>query len=265
MAENETTDRDDAEPALTEGRRRLLAQIEDWLETPMLVLALLWLLLLVVELVFGLTPFLAAARTAIWLLFVLDFLFRFVVAPEKLSFLRRNILTLPSLLLPAVRLLRVARILRLAAAARGLRLVRLVGSLNRGIAALRGTMRARGLPYVIAATLLVAIVGAAGMYAFERGAGGPGFGSYGEALWWTAMLLTSIGSEVWPQTAEGRLLCLLLSVYGFAVFGYVTATFASLFIGVDLARGPDAAIRSTLREVERELGRLRQQLEARGG
>lgn len=33
------------------------------------------------------------------------------------------------------------------------------------------------------------------------------------------MLLTTMGSEYWPQTAEGRILCLLLSVYAFAVFG----------------------------------------------
>ena len=47
------------------------------------------------------------------------------------------------------------------------------------------------------------------------------------------MLLTSIGSEYWPQTAEGRVLCFLLSLYGFAVFGYVTAVLASFFVGRD--------------------------------
>src|SRR3546814_15468359 len=69
------------------------------------------------------------------------------------------------------------------------------------------------------------------MYAFESG--DEGFRSYGEALWWTAMLVTSIGSEFWPQTAEGRILCLIISIYGFAIFGYVTATLASLFVGQD--------------------------------
>ena len=54
-----------------------------------------------------------------------------------------------------------------------------------------------------------------------------GFTSYGDALWWTAMLTTSIGSEFWPKSPEGRILCFLLSVYGFAVFGYITAAFAS--------------------------------------
>lgn len=47
------------------------------------------------------------------------------------------------------------------------------------------------------------------------------------------MLLTTIGSEYWPQTAEGRVLCFLMSLYGFGVFGYVTAALASFFIGRD--------------------------------
>ncbi|MFN7146641.1 MAG: ion channel, partial [Myxococcota bacterium] len=56
---------------------------------------------------------------------------------------------------------------------------------------------------------------------------------YATALWWTAMLLTTMGSETWPRTAEGRVLCLLLAVYGFAMFGYVTAALASLFVRAD--------------------------------
>jgi voltage-gated potassium channel len=58
------------------------------------------------------------------------------------------------------------------------------------------------------------------------------------------MLLTSLGSEYWPQTPEGRWLCLLLSIYGFGVFGYLTATIASFFIGRD-AEEKDAPLASS--------------------
>lgn len=37
----------------------------------------------------------------------------------------------------------------------------------------------------------------------------------------------------WPQTAEGRLLCLLLSIYSLGILGYITATLASFFVGRD--------------------------------
>ena len=85
--------------------------------------------------------------------------------------------------------------------------------------------------------VLVELVwGAGGMLAFEPAADVEGgFRGYVDALWWTAMLLTSIGSEYWPQSAEGRLLCFLLSLYGLAVFGCITASFASFFVGRDAA------------------------------
>lgn len=221
--------------ALNNERRQALEQLDDWLETPMLVLGLLWLALLVVELAWGLSPLLETAGIVIWIIFILDFALRLILAPDKTDYLKSNWLTAVALLVPALRvfrIFRVVRVLRAARAARGLRLLRIVTSLNRGMKALGATLGRRGFGYVIALTLVVLLAGAAGMYAFENEIQG-GLNSYGEALWWTAMLLTSIGSEYWPKTPEGRVLCLLLSLYGFAILGYVTATLATFFIGRD--------------------------------
>jgi voltage-gated potassium channel len=55
------------------------------------------------------------------------------------------------------------------------------------------------------------------------------------------MLMTTMGSDYFPQTPEGRILCFLLALYAFAVFGYVTATLATFFIGQD-ADDDEAAI-----------------------
>jgi voltage-gated potassium channel len=49
------------------------------------------------------------------------------------------------------------------------------------------------------------------------------------------MLLATMGSGFWPRSAEGRILCFLLALYGFAVFGYITASFASFFVERDAA------------------------------
>jgi voltage-gated potassium channel len=91
-----------------------------------------------------------------------------------------------------------------------------------------------------------------------------GFTSYGDALWWTAMLLTSIGSQYWPVTTEGRLLTVLLSLYGFATFGYITATIASYFVGRDAER-KDAPVAGSgqVERLIREVQALRAELERR--
>ncbi|HEU4508430.1 MAG TPA: ion transporter, partial [Pyrinomonadaceae bacterium] len=206
-------------------RRQILGQWEQWLETPLILLGLLWLVLLVIELRWGLSPFLETTGTLIWVIFILDFAVRLIISPDKLQYLKQNWLTAVALVLPALRVLRIARLaplLRTARAARSLRLLRIVTSLNRGMKALSASFGRRGFGYVSALTGLVLFAGAGGMYAFENEVPG-GLNSYGVALWWTAMLLTSIGSDYWPQTAEGRVLCFLLSLYGFGVFGYVTA------------------------------------------
>ena len=222
---------------LNDERWAVLGQIEDWLETPMLVLGFVWLGLLVIELTSNLSPALEFVGIAIWVVFILDFALRFILAPDKSDYLKANWITALALFVPALRvfrIFRVVRVLQAARATRGLRLFRVLSSLNRGMRALGRTMRRRGFGYVIALTVIVILLGAAGMYAFESQLqNGEGLKSYGEALWWTAMLLTSLGSEYWPRTAEGRVLCFILGLYGLAVFGYVTATIATFFVGRD--------------------------------
>ena len=216
-------------------RDEILQQLEDWLEIPMLVLSFIWLALFVFEIIWGLSPFLETAGTVIWVIFWIDFLFKFILAPAKIAYIRNNWITLLALALPALRIFRAFRALRLlkvARTARGLRLVRLLTTLNRGMKALGASFSRRGFGFVSVLTLLVLFGGAAGMYGFEN-EDGQGFRSYSDALWWTAMLMTTMGSDYFPRTAEGRMLCLILAVYAFAVFGYVTATIATFFIQQD--------------------------------
>ena len=239
MSDENTGDKQDAaapvEEALKNERYELLRRLEDSLETPMLVLAFVWLALLVGELIWGESLMFEVLGTIIWVIFILDFAVAFVLAPHKIAYLKNNWLTALSLLVPALRLFRfsrVFRLFRLARMGRSLRLLRVVSSLNRGMRALGASLSRRGFGYILALTVLVTFTGAAGMYAFENAAPG-GLKSYGEALWWTTMVLTTMGSQYWPLTIEGRVLCVFLALYAFAVFGYVTATLATFFIGRD--------------------------------
>lgn len=246
-------------------RYELLRRIEDGLETPMVVLAFLWLALLVAELVRGTTRAFEVIGGAIWVVFVLDFALTFFLAPRKGQYLRRNWLVALSLVVPALRIFRVirlVRVMRLARLGRGLRLFRVVTSLNRGMRALGASLRRRGFGYVLALSVLVLLAGAAGMYAFENQVPG-GLDSYGEALWWTAMVMTTLGSQYWPVTLEGRLLCVLLALYALGAFGYVAATLATYFIGRD-AESDDAELAGAreLAALRREVAVLRDEIRA---
>jgi voltage-gated potassium channel len=229
----------------TRARWQVLRELDDWLETPMLVLSLVWLVLVIYELAAGSSRLMEIFGTAIWGVFLVEFLLRLALAPEKFRFLRTHWLTVVALAVPALRMVRILRAFRAVrglTALRSLRLVRIVTTANRGMRALRGAMRRRRLGYLVVLTAAVALLGAGGMYAFEPASEvDGGFRSYGDAVWWTGMLLTTMGSAFWPVTTEGRILCFLLSLYGFGVFGYLTASFASYFVGRDAEPGRGAA------------------------
>jgi len=244
-------------------RQNLLARLEDWLETPMLALGFVWLVLLIYELIWNLSPALELGGTIIWIIFIVDFALKFALAPDKTDYLKANWLTALSLVVPALRvfrIFRVVRVLRAARAVRGVRLFRVLTSLNRGMKALGATFSRRGFGYVVALSVIVVFAGAAGMLAFENETEG-GIQTYGDALWWTAMMLTTIGSEYFPRTAEGRIICFGLALYGFAVFGYVTATLATYFVGRDAeASESEIAGASDIKALRTEIALLRDEI-----
>lgn len=238
-------------------RWNVLEELDEWLRLPMALLGLGWLLIVIAELIWGESKLLTLASTAIWIIFIAEFALRLLLAPDRLGFVRRNWLTVVALAVPALRFFRALSFLRAARALRGVRLVRIVGTANRSMKALRVTMRRRRFGYVLGLTFLVVLLGAAGMLSFEPASEvDGGFTSYGHALWWTAMLVTSIGSDFWPVTSEGRVLTLLLSIYGLAVFGYITASFASFFVGRDAAE-PDAPVAGSA-DIERLATEIRE-------
>ncbi|MDQ6788226.1 MAG: ion transporter [Acidobacteriota bacterium] len=249
-------------------RRSLLTRLEDWLETPLLILGFVWLALLIYEFIWHLSPALQILGTVIWIIFIVDFALKFALAPDKTDYLKANWLTALSLLVPALRvfrIFRVFRVLRAARAVRGVRLFRVLTSLNRGMKSLGASFGRRGFGYVVALSVIVCFAGAAGMLAFENEVP-EGIHSYGEALWWTAMLLTSIGSDYFPKTVEGRVLCFILALYGFAVFGYVTATLATFFVGRD-AENKDSEIvgAEDIKALQMEIAALRGEIKNLSG
>ncbi len=248
---------------LDQERDELLQHLDDLLEGPMVILAFVWLALLIGELVWGRKPVFEVTGTIIWILFIIHFIIEFILAPHKIAYVKKNWLIAISLLVPALRVFRIFRVfqlLRLAGASRSASLFQVVSSLNRGMYALRAHLQRRGFGYIGALTLLVLFVGAAGMYAFENQIPG-GLHSYGDALWWTAMIMTTMGSAYWPQTFEGRALCLFLAIYAFTIFGYVTATLATFFIGrdADNEEGEVAGMKE-LRALQKELSALREDI-----
>jgi voltage-gated potassium channel len=263
--------RKNASEKIKHERSQLLAHVTGLTDKFMIGLAFVWIGLMIADFIGRLSFPLQVLNYGIWFVFILDFAVKFFIAPHKRLFLRTHWITILSLILPAFRLIRIFQAL---AALRTLSLLRILTSFNRGMGALGEAMGRRGVGYVIVLTLIVLFAGAAGMYQFEsprqlaaQGYGqiadaGGGLASYSDAVWWTAMLMTTIGSQYWPVTAAGRALCFLISLFSLGVFGYITATLASFF--VDSGQG-SAPAESDAEKLRKEITALRRELRRDSG
>ena len=252
----------DARGKATE-RAELLDHLQAVLEPLMTGLGLAFLVLLLLD--YGAFDLGADGRRwvgrslqLIWVVFLVDFAVRLVVAPSKGTFLRRNWLSVLSLALPFLRPLRAFRAAR---AIRSISLVRLLGGINRGMRVVRRVTRGRQFAYVGALTVVAVLAGAVGVLFFDRGVAGAPIQTFGDALWWSATMATTINNEQYAVSLEARVIAVLVRVYAVSVFGYVTASIASyLVVGRAEEDDETTALRSDIAALRGELSALRAEL-----
>jgi voltage-gated potassium channel len=137
-------------------------------------------------------------------------------------------------------LIRLARVARLVMATRG----------------------ARQLFARLGAVSLVAVgvvfAGAAVAYRAEH-ATNAGFETFGDALWWAVVTLTTVGyGDIVPETTAGRVDGMMIMVTGIGILGLLAGSMASFF-RLDKSRSP--AAETTPDPVTAELAALRSQVE----
>ncbi|HEY9857288.1 MAG TPA: ion channel [Stenomitos sp.] len=200
-------------------RWRLIRRITRLLDLPMAVLSLVFFGLVVADL--SAPPnaryhhWLDEAYLTIWGLFLVEYLIKLGLAPNKRLYARHRWLDLLVLLFPMLRLLRVVRLFYA-----GFSMVRLGLAMRRGARGLEHFLIASRFGYVAGLTVVVVLASSAAMLALERETPNSGIRTFGDALWWSAAIVTTVASDLSPKSAGGRILAVGMMVYGMSVFGY---------------------------------------------
>jgi voltage-gated potassium channel len=233
-------------------------------EAPMTALALVMIPVLLIPLVRPVHGAVAAsfdvADYLIWAVFGADYFTRLCLAPERWRFVRTHLIDLAVVLLPFLRPLRALRALRGLGQLRMLRLLqasRLAAFVGTGIGHARAIVARRGLHYVVAIVIAIMFVSAALEVAFEAHARGGTIHTYGGALWWSVVTITSVGyGDQYPVTIAGRAVAVVLMITGIALFGVVAAAIASYFVEQDAGRRVEARVDEVLEVLHRVEARL---------
>jgi len=212
-------------------------QFESWLARAvertdpfMAWLGVLWALVvgyeLAVELGPGARQALAIGGWIVWAIFLVELLVHLVLAPSRLRYLRRHPLQVVGVLVPVLRVLRFARLLRLG---RALPAARVVTSSYRVAGTARSMLRSR-LGYVGALSVVTMVALAELAYLFERDAPEPVFGSFADAvLWSVAVVVAGQGNPV-PASFGAHLVMLVGFAWGVVVFATVAGALGAFFV-----------------------------------
>ena len=160
------------------------------------------------------------------------------------------ILTAPWFLIPG---LQSTEILQLARVARLLRIVAVTPSA-------RLIAQRLGQVGVVAGGMLLFSSWAA--YVAEHPTN-PGFATFGDALWWGIVTLTTVGyGDIVPKTQQGRVCGVFLMLTGVATLGIISGTLASFFKSAkeEAADADEVAMPASPGEVVAELTAVREQL-----
>lgn len=159
---------------------------------------------------------LGAVTWTVWGAFAVDLVARLALAEDRAEYAVRHWYDVALVVLPLLRPLRL------------LRLVALIRILDRSASS---SLAGRVLVYVAGAATLAVGLGALAVLDAERDATEPNITTFGDALWWAATTVTTVGyGDRYPVSTEGRVVAVVLMGVGIGVMGAVIASVTSFIL-----------------------------------
>ena len=147
-----------------------------------------------------------------WAVFLADYVISLILAPDRVQFIKTHIPQAIGVLFPPLRILLIFHV---------------TYEVARNT---RGRFGQRARLYLLYLTTLVVLGSSVAVLIVERNAPGATIVSFGDALWWCAETISTVGyGDMYPVTVPGRVIAVTLMINGFLILSVLTATVAQKF------------------------------------
>lgn len=206
-------------------------------EIMMAVLAFLSILFIMSD-----DPFIQNLDFYIWIIFLIDVSVRFIHSESKWDYVKRNPFDIIAVI-PLDNIFRLARLARL------IRLIRTLAIVGHYLKPFYQVLRTNNLDRVLAVLFILIFVSAIPIQILE-----PSITTYTDAVWWAIVTSTTVGyGDITPVTVIGRLIAMVLMLFGIGLLGLVTSSIATYFVS---QKKEDKEEDHTITYLKNEVGRI---------
>ena len=207
-------------------------KLKEYYDTSIIILALISVVLVIfsfTDLIDLENPPYSIIDLVLWLVFLVDYIWRFSISKSKWSFIINNIFDLLAILpLNAIftvfrlgRIFRLARLTKLVKLTRLLRIIGLTGKLEKK---LKIFLRTNGLIYILYVNFFIVLVGSSILSVVEEK-------SFSDSVWWSLVTVTTVGyGDIVPTSIFGKWLAVLLMLVGIETIGMLTSALTNFFV-----------------------------------
>lgn len=181
------------------------------------ILAFIIVLLLIIEMTMTLTPreevLIIRIDFIIWIVFSVDYVFRFVKSQNKKKFVKENKLALISII-P----FKIAKLARLS------NVFRVIIFFKQFKKKIKSFINTNSLNYAIYLAIITVFIGAISVSLAEKI-------PLIDALWWAIVTVTTVGyGDIVPKTIIGRITAFIVMIIGIGFLSMLTGTIATFFL-----------------------------------
>ncbi len=179
------------------------------------------------------SPGLLLIENCILVIFSIDYFVRLYLSGNKKIYIRQHIFDLIAIipfnsLFRAFRFVSIIKFFIMTEVFQMVKLIRLIAFVGKLKNKMNAFLMTSGFIYIILATMVTILMGAAGIFYAESG---HSIQNFEEALWWSIVTVTTVGyGDIVPVTLLGRTVASLLMATGTTFFGIYIGIITTYFL-----------------------------------